>query len=105
MRSAAFIADRHSALALLRLAAAQVFPQRSRQPRAAVAGLLRVFGLRAVVSLARHGIIIIRRSQGFASSQPSSRLCLAPMGADMAVSAAFAPPESVARPLAAVAQW
>src|SRR5882724_6956236 len=95
MRLAAFIGYRRSTLAFLRLAAAQVFPQRSRQPLTAVARLLRFFGFLAALSLARHGLIIIRQSRGFASSQPSSRLCLAPMGADMAVSAAFAPPSPV----------
>jgi len=70
--------------AFLRLAPAQVFPQRRRQALAAAAGFLRFL---VVLAHARHGGII-PGACGFARSA----LCLAPMGDDMAVSAAFAPP-------------
>ena len=79
---------RRVAPALLRLAPPQVFPQRRGQPRVAARGLLRLL---VVLALAGHSVII-GRPRDTASSAPKSSLCLAPIGAVMAVSAAFAPP-------------
>ena len=94
------IGRRRAALALLRLAAAQVFPQRRGKPRGAAGGL---FWLFVVLALAGHGVII-GQPRGIASSAQMQPLPCAGRGRYGSFRRVRAARHGPA-PFAAVAQW
>ena len=94
------IGRRRVALAFLRLAAAQVVPQRRREPRIAACGLFRLL---VILALAGHGVII-GQPRGIASSAQKQPLPCADRGRYGSFRRVRAARHGPA-PFAAVAQW